>query len=147
MSECPHQNDSEASPSPLPPTLPEVIPSDELKARYPTARSIPTARQHPYWQNPIDLSAFANPYSSYPNIYPGIPPHSVASPPFSHLAARPEVSPVQKEADKPLGETAKGTGYTIAEDERCCRAYIAVSKDPIVGARQKSTAFWDRIAA
>jgi hypothetical protein len=39
----------------------------------------------------------------------------------------------------------RGKGFQAIEDTQLCRSWLAVSQDPVTGADQKGTTFWDRI--
>ncbi|CAK9155824.1 unnamed protein product [Ilex paraguariensis] len=42
---------------------------------------------------------------------------------------------------------ARGKAFSILEDEAVCRAWLAVSQDPIIGNTQNKTTFWNRVHA
>ncbi|KAF7148148.1 hypothetical protein RHSIM_Rhsim03G0135600 [Rhododendron simsii] len=42
-------------------------------------------------------------------------------------------------------QSIRGKGFTMVEDEALCRAYLAISQDPIIGTNQTLANLWERI--
>ncbi|KAG5553649.1 hypothetical protein RHGRI_011519 [Rhododendron griersonianum] len=42
-------------------------------------------------------------------------------------------------------QSIRGKGFTMVEDEALCRAYLAISQDPIIGINQTMANLWERI--
>ncbi|KAG5529002.1 hypothetical protein RHGRI_029610 [Rhododendron griersonianum] len=42
-------------------------------------------------------------------------------------------------------QSIRGKGFTMVEDEALCRAYLAISQDPIIGTNQTMANLWERI--
>ncbi|KAF7132264.1 hypothetical protein RHSIM_Rhsim09G0056800 [Rhododendron simsii] len=42
-------------------------------------------------------------------------------------------------------QSIRGKGFTMVEDEALCRAYLAISKEPIIGTNQIMVNLWERI--
>ncbi|KAG5527482.1 hypothetical protein RHGRI_028395 [Rhododendron griersonianum] len=42
-------------------------------------------------------------------------------------------------------QSIRGKGFTMVEDEALCRAYLAISQDPIIGTNQTMANLWERL--
>lgn len=94
------------------------------------------------WRTQPRVAAFApHGYSRYPNSSDFIRYGSQGSIASSSLA-REDQSCKPTEPTLPI---ARGSKWSIAEDEKLCHAWVRVSTDPVAGDSQKKLTFWKRI--